>query len=216
MRAGEPKRSPFWLELALVGSSSRRSPRASPSQSPPHRHTSPCYHQSPSGRLKATWKTRSFGTSQQPPCPGRLPPGSPLAPAGGRQRGIFRVVLSLRIRALSIRSRRSHSNERRKKEGAPREARRCHRGGATTAPAPGAQGPSPSPDPARQAQPTLCASTSRHQALAMPQGYCPLCCGPAVWGAPAADLALGQLWSWGNAEPSHPPTPQAPSKPKPD
>lgn len=152
-QAGEPEQSRFCLELALEGELQPQEPTRQPQPIPAAPAHQPCHCRSHSGRLKATWRTRSFGTSQQPPCPGCLPAGSPLAPAGGRQRGIFRVVLSLRIRALSIRSRRSHSNERRMEEGAPREARQCESGGATTAPAPGAQGPSPSPDPARQAQP---------------------------------------------------------------
>lgn len=148
VQAGEPEHSRFWLELALVGELQPQEPTRQPQPIP----AAPA-HQSvplpePHRAAQSHSEDKEFGNSPAASLPRPPALGSPLAPAGGRQRGIFRVVLSLRIRALSIRSWRSRSNERCMREGAPREVRRCERGGATTAPAPGVQGPGPNPDPA--------------------------------------------------------------------
>ena len=127
-----------------------------------------------------------FGNSPAaPPAPGRLPPGSPLAPGGGRQRGIFRAVLSLRIRALSIGSRRSRSNQYCIKEGAPRDdaalARRGERGVLPRPPLVGRRARAPIPAQPRQAQPAPCAVHG--------QARCTFCQSPSDAGQTA------ELWA---------------------
>lgn len=104
------------------------------------------------------FEDEEFGNSPAAPPPrAACPPDSPLTPAGGRQRGIFRAVLSLRIRALSIGSRRSRSNQHCIKEGAPRDnavlARRGERRVLPRPPLMGRRAQALIPAQVRQAQP---------------------------------------------------------------
>lgn len=221
VQAGEPEHSRFWLELALVGELQPQEPTRQPQPIP----AAPA-HQSvplpePHRAAQSHSEDKEFGNSPAASLPRPPAPGSPLAPAGGRQRGIFRVVLSLRIRALSIRSWRSRSNERCMREGAPEKCGGASVGVPPRPPLLGCRAQVPTlTQPDRLSQPARADSKPR----SCPRGTAPsaaaLVCGGLLQQEPRGLVlgshAGGQLWSWGNAQPSHPPTPQVLSKPKPD
>lgn len=152
------------LAGAGEGGSGRGAPAAgahAPAPANPRRSL-PAHQPAPLPMLRPAaqshFEDEEFGNSPAAPPPrAACPPDSPLTPAGGRQRGIFRAVLSLRIRALSIGSRRSRSNQHCIKEGAPRDnavlARRGERRVLPRPPLMGRRAQALIPAQVRQAQP---------------------------------------------------------------